>query len=113
MLAKLNENILRCLLLWYSSDRKSQTLQAILITLGCLLELEGKALLLKTSCTTNTVPEVLDLELIRKHPTRELIFIDQKMPCKYPKEKKKQPIILPIYNAYDPQQQTARYNSDT
>jgi hypothetical protein len=86
----MSEHFMRCLLCIVRQGKNPKILQPIFIIIGCLLEVEGKALLLKTPCITNTIPEVLDLELAKKHPPGELTYMDQKMPCKHPKERNNQ-----------------------
>lgn len=68
-----------------------QTLQTIVIDLGCPLKAEGKALLLKIPCTLGTGPWAPHhhpwLGLAWKPPPWGLPFSVQKAPCRVSKEK--------------------------
>lgn len=78
---------MRCFLCIVRQGKNFKILQFIFIIIGCFLEVEGKVLLLKILCIINIILEVFDLELVKKYLFGELIYMDQKMLCKYLKER--------------------------
>lgn len=81
----------------------SKTMYNVAVALGCLPEFEGQSLLLKTSHTSNIRFGGMNLSLMYKPPLCRLAFMVQEGTMIAGKGGK-QPIILTICEACEPQQ---------